>query len=75
MLGFNINLDLSAYFNDQRKFSSVFVDNSKYKYVGDVEKHIKFLFRLEDEISLVHEKFLLPKFEDAQVFRQCGTIQ
>lgn len=75
MLGFNINLDLSVYFDDLRKFSSVFVDISKCKNVGDVEQHIKFLFRLEDDISLVHENFLLPKFEDAQVFRQCGTIQ
>lgn len=75
MLDFNINLDLSVYFDDIRKFSSVFVDISKFKNVGDVEQHIKLLFRLKDEISLVHEKFLLPKFEDSQVLRQCGTIQ
>lgn len=75
MLGFNINLDLSVYFNDLRRFSTVFVDISKFKKVGDVVQHIKLLFRLKYEISLVHEKFLLPKFEDSQVLRQCGTIQ
>lgn len=74
-IGFVLNIDLSFYFDDLRKYSSVFVDSSRCKVVGDIEKHIKTLFSLEDDICLVNDKFLIPKFEDVRIVQHCNILR
>ncbi|KAG8273191.1 hypothetical protein J6590_025623 [Homalodisca vitripennis] len=74
MSNFGLNLDLSLYFEDQRRYSCVFVDSTKCKDVGDVEKHIKSVFTLEESICLSNKKFLIPSCEDIRILQQYETV-
>lgn len=75
MSGFALNLDLTQYFEDLRKYASVFVDSTKYKEVGDVENHIKNVFKLDDNICLTNKKFLIPRSESIHILQQYDLLK
>lgn len=75
MSGFALNLDLTLYFEDLRKFASIYVDNTKCKEVGDVENHIKTIFKLDDNICLTNKRFLIPRSESIHILQQYDTLK
>lgn len=75
MNGIRIDLDLSAFFTDIRKFSRVYFTYRECLTIKDVEEHIKKTFRITDKIVLFSDKYLLPSSQSVNVLHPSEHIR
>lgn len=75
MCGFVLNLDLTDYFKDLRKYASIYIDRKAWRTVGDIENHIKSLFKLENNICLLNKRYLIPSCESVHILEHYDTLK
>lgn len=75
MNGIRIDLDLSAFFTDIRKFSRVYLTYYECLTIKDVEEHIKQTFNITETIVLLSDKYLLPSSQSVNILQPSEHVR
>lgn len=75
MSGIRLDLDLSAFFTDVRKFSRVYLTYYECPTIKDVEEHIKKTFSINETVALLSDKYLLPSSQSVNILQQSEHIR
>lgn len=77
MNGIRIDLDLSEFFADIRKFSRVYLNynDNAHLTIRDVEEHIKKTFNINETIALLSDKYLLPSSQSVNILQPSEDVR
>lgn len=77
MNGIRIDLDLSEFFADIRKFSRVYLtcNDNEYLTIRDAEEHIKTTFSINGNIALLSDKYLLPSSQSVNIIQPSEQVR
>uniref|UniRef100_A0A1I8NSW6 Coilin N-terminal domain-containing protein n=1 Tax=Stomoxys calcitrans TaxID=35570 RepID=A0A1I8NSW6_STOCA len=73
MSKFGVKIDLSAFFEDERKMVLVMVDVEMWKTVSDLQKRVETLFDIE--AKFLHDGCFLPPEETIEILKFCKDLK
>ncbi|XP_075169982.1 coilin [Haematobia irritans] len=73
MSKFGVKIDLSTFFDDERKMVMVMVDVDSWKTVSDLQKRVEALFDID--VGFLHDGCYLPKDEPIEIVRFCKDLK
>ncbi|XP_046413396.1 uncharacterized protein LOC124176315 [Neodiprion fabricii] len=75
MCNFRVKVDLSAFYDDVRRFSWVYVDKGTVTCICHLQNHIAKVFDIQQPLHLLlHTGEYLPPNEDARILKENETI-